>query len=76
MMAVFGPKSLYSGFEICSLLPVVLNEANIIQDTRTTYPAMSAQSAQFEPLERGKYKLTPERLSISPCRGFLVLFLQ
>src|ERR1051326_9474230 len=55
MIAVFGPKSLYSALEICSLLPLVLKEANIIQDTRTTYPAMSNQSAIAEPLERATY---------------------
>src|SRR5215467_1959513 len=54
--AVFGPKSLYSGFAIWSLLPLELNEANIIQDTRTTYPIIRSQSAMLEPLGRGRYK--------------------
>src|SRR5919198_2255887 len=54
--AVFGPKSLYSGLAIWSLPPLELNEANIIQDTSTTYPAMSNQSAMAEPLGRGRYK--------------------
>src|SRR6266576_4212627 len=52
--AVFGPKSLYSGLSICSLLPLVLNEANIIHDTRTTYPAISSQSAMLDPRGRGR----------------------
>src|SRR6266566_3757500 len=56
MIAVFGPKSLYSGLAICSLLPFELKEANIIHDTRTTYPAMSSQSARLEPLGRGRDK--------------------
>jgi hypothetical protein len=55
MIAVFGPKSLYSALEICSLLPLVLKEANIIQDTRTTYPAISNQSATLDPVGRGRY---------------------
>src|SRR6185312_11766211 len=67
MMAVFGPKSLYSGLEICSLLPVVLNDANIIQDTKATNAVISAQSAMFEPLGRGRYK-PPVRT----CAGGLV----
>src|SRR5258708_16453777 len=67
MMAVFGPKSLYSGLEICSLLPVVLNEANIIQDTRATNAVISTQSAMFEPLGRGRYKPT-----VRPGAGALV----
>src|SRR5215831_16279362 len=54
--AVFGPKSLYSGLAICNLPPLELKEANIIQATRTTYPAMSSQSAMLEPLGRGRYK--------------------
>src|SRR6266513_2652547 len=54
MIAVFGPKSLYSGLAICSLPPFELNEANIIHDTSTTYPAMSSQSAKLEPLGRGR----------------------
>ena len=54
--AVFGPKSLYSGLAICSLLPLELNEANIIHDTRTTYPAMSSQSAMLDPRGRGRNK--------------------
>src|SRR5215510_7975404 len=58
MIAVFGPKSLYSGLEICSLLPAVLNEANNIQDTRATNAAISTQSAMLEPLGRGRYKPT------------------
>src|SRR5437667_11753822 len=53
--AVLGPKSLYSGLEIFSLPPLELNEANIIHDTRTTYPAMTNQSAMPEPLGRGTY---------------------
>src|SRR5207249_6569361 len=56
MIAVLGPKSLYSGLEMCSFPAVELNEANIIHDTRTTYPAMSAQSAMLEPLDRRRYK--------------------
>src|ERR1043166_537071 len=55
MIAVFGPKSLYSGLEICSLLPLELKEANIIHETRTTYPAITNQSATLEPLGRGRY---------------------
>src|ERR1044071_7288873 len=73
MIAVFGPKSLYSGLEICSLLPVVLNEANIIQDTRTTNATISAHLAQFEPLGRGKYNEAIEAFSVSfsfGCRIF------
>src|SRR5262245_15811276 len=58
MMAVFRPKSLYSGLEIFSLLAVVLNEANIIQDTRATNAAISIQSATFEPFGRGRYERT------------------
>src|SRR5215831_4818877 len=54
--AVFGPKSLYSGLAIWSLPPLVLNEANIIHDTRTTYPAISSQSAMLDPRGRGRYK--------------------
>src|SRR4029453_18257283 len=72
MNAVFGPKSLYSGLEICSLLPVVLNEANIIQDTRTTNATMSAQSAQFEPLGRGKYNEAIGAFSASFSFGFRI----
>ena len=66
MIAVFGPKSLYSGLEICSLLPLELKEANIIQDTRTTYPAISSQSAMPEPLGRGRYVLAAKVLRLSP----------
>src|SRR4029077_19575313 len=55
MRAVLGPKSLYWGPAIFSLPPLELNEANIIHDTRTTYPAMTNQSAMPEPLERGTY---------------------
>src|ERR1700746_2385535 len=73
MIAVFGPKSLYSGLEICSLVPLVLKEANIIQDTRTTYPAMSNQSAMTEPLGRGRYVLTTELLRPSPRAPFRTL---
>src|SRR6266516_2443455 len=56
MIAVFGPKSLYSGLAICSLPPFELNEANIIHETRVRYPAMSIQSAMPEPLGRGRYE--------------------
>src|SRR6266508_883018 len=73
MIAVFGPKSLYSGLEMCSLPSLALNEANIIQDTRTTYPAISTQSAQFEPFGCGKYKVPAEGLSVSSCRVLLSL---
>src|SRR2546425_1236457 len=65
MIAVFGPKSLYCGLEICSLVPVELKEANIIQDTRATYPAMSNQPAMVEPSARGRYK-SAARLSLLP----------
>src|SRR5215510_13011638 len=58
MIAVLGLKSLYSGLDICSLLPAVLNEANIIQDTRATNAAISTQSAIFEPFARGTYEPT------------------
>src|SRR5436305_1995698 len=54
--AVFGPKSLYSGLPIWSFPSLVLNEANIIHETRTTYPAMSSQSAMLDPSGRGRYK--------------------
>src|SRR4030095_7632167 len=57
MSAVLGPKSLYSGLAICSLPPLELNEANIIQDTSTTYPAMNSQSAMLDPRGRWTYKL-------------------
>ena len=66
MIAVFGPKSLYSGLEIWSLLPLELNEANIIQDTRNTYPAMSNQSAMPEPFARATYNSAAELLSKVP----------
>src|SRR5437899_5443110 len=56
MIAVFGPKSLYWGLEICRLVALDLKEPNIIQDTRTTNAAMSSQSARVEPLGRGTYK--------------------
>src|ERR1044072_3816506 len=73
MIAVFGPKSLYSGLEICSLLPLVLKEANIIQDTRTMYPSMSNQSAIAEPLGRGRDLLTTELLKSSPGARLMTL---
>src|ERR1041385_4647903 len=76
MIAVFGPKSLYSGLEICSLLPLVLKEANIIQDTRTTYPSMSNQSAMPEPLGRGRYLLPINVLRLSPGARFMILCFQ
>src|SRR5205814_5684136 len=63
MIAVFGPKSLYSGLEMCSLPSLELKEANIIQDTRTTYPAISTQSAMLEPLGRGRYGSLAARIS-------------
>src|SRR5919198_3713165 len=61
MRAVFGPKSLYSGLEICSTLPFELKEANIIHDTRITYPVMISQSAMHEPAARGKYNVVARR---------------
>src|SRR5207237_6074259 len=66
IIAGFGPNSLYSGLEICSLLPLELNDANIIQDTRTTYPAMSNQSAKPEPFGRGTYNSATGRLALVP----------
>src|ERR1041385_7473490 len=54
--AVFGPKSLYSGLAIWSLPALELNEANIIQETRTTYAIMISQSAMPEPAARGRYR--------------------
>src|SRR5437867_3420709 len=56
MIAVFGPKSLYSGLAIRRMPSLELKEANIIQDTRTTYPAISNQSAMLDPVGRGRYK--------------------
>src|ERR1051326_1429027 len=73
MIAVFGPKSLYSGLEICSLVPLVLNDANIIQDTRTTYPRMTNQSAKPEPLGRGTYVLPAKVLRLSTSACFMIL---
>src|ERR1700730_13305148 len=56
MIAVFGPKSLYSGVAIFNLPPPELKDANIIQETKTTYPTMTSQSAMVEPLGRARYK--------------------
>ena len=55
MIAVFGPKSLYSWLAIRRMPSLELKEANIIQDTRTTYPAISNQSATLDPVGRGRY---------------------
>src|SRR5207247_1081876 len=73
MIAVFGPKSLYSALEICSLLPLELKEANIIQDTKTTYPAISNQSAMLEPLGRGRHVPGTKVLGLSLCARFMTL---
>src|SRR5215475_15921513 len=70
--AVFGPKSLYSGLAIWSLPALVLNEANIIHDTRTTYAAMSSQSAMLDPRGRGRYKF--DRFG-KASRGALLIIL-
>src|SRR5690349_9169298 len=72
MSAVFGPKSLYSGLAIWSLLPLELQEASIIQDTSTTYPAMSSQSAMVDPWGRTRYKL--DRLRLTPSEALLKIF--
>src|SRR6266496_5555982 len=63
--AVLGPKSLYSGLAIWSFPALVLNEANIIHDTRTTYPAMSSQSAVLDARGRGRYKFDRFRYASS-----------
>src|SRR5215467_6761241 len=70
MIAVFGPKSLYSGLAICSLPPLESKEANIIHDTRTMYPVISSQSAMIEPLGRGRYNSVLPRVSISVAADF------
>src|SRR5215831_13241388 len=70
--AVFGPKSLYSGLAIRSLPAFVLNEANIIHETKTTYPAMRSQSAVLDPRGRGRYKFDRVR-DASPGGLFTIL---
>jgi len=74
MIAVFGPKSLYSGLEIFNLPPPELKEANIIQDTRTTYPTMTSQSAMLEPGARGRYKSLRWRRSVPVLADLIFLF--
>ena len=73
MIAVFGPKSLYWALAIRRLPPLELNEANIIQDTRATYPAMSSQSAMPEPFGRGRYKSVDRRTLVQASFGFTSL---
>src|SRR5436309_1280469 len=49
MIAVFGPKSLYSLLPIWSLPPVEFAVANIIHDTSAKNAAINSQSSPFEP---------------------------
>src|SRR5206468_2208169 len=73
MIAVFGPKSLYWALAIRRLPSLELNEANIIQDTRATYPAISSQSAMPEPFGRGRYKSVDRRTLVQASFGFTSL---
>src|SRR5436309_14205276 len=73
MIAVFGPKSLYSGLAIRRMPSLELKEANIIQDTRTTYPAISNQSAMLDPVGRGRYLPGTKVLGLSSSARFMTL---
>src|SRR5438552_6882452 len=68
IIAVFGPKSLYSGLAIFNLPALELKEANIIHETSNTYPAMSSQSAMVEPLGRERYNSGAASLGTLPKR--------
>src|SRR5437588_11720949 len=73
MIAVFGPKSLYSWLAIRRMPSLELKEANIIQDTRTTYPAISNQSATLDPVGPGRHLPRAKGLGLAPCARVMPL---
>src|ERR1043166_701769 len=75
MIAVFGPKSLYSLLAMRIFPSLELSVANIIQQVRAKNAAMKSQSTPLEPSARGTLSISIgvwERLTLKirwPHRG-------